>query len=198
MSDAVHLTEEQIQGLADGTLRGPEGLVARDHADECSECAAELEMYGALVHRLATLEAQSHRRYIKSHLPFDALPVWDTVKYIHVGRDGRELDAGVLEHLVQPVDHPCALSDQRLAIPGQIPQPTDRLGRHEAGAHIIPRAQQVSQRLQLGRHVFAAVVPVLEVARLPIALGAFVFCAVILFVLARTLRVVPQPAPASS
>lgn len=39
---------------------------------------------------LATLNAQRHRRYIKSHLPFDALPVWDTVKYIHVGRDGRD------------------------------------------------------------------------------------------------------------
>jgi aryl sulfotransferase len=39
---------------------------------------------------LATLEAQTHRRYIKSHLPFDALPVWDQVKYIHVGRDGRD------------------------------------------------------------------------------------------------------------
>ena len=39
---------------------------------------------------LATLQAQAHRRYIKSHLPFDALPVWDTVKYIHVGRDGRD------------------------------------------------------------------------------------------------------------
>lgn len=39
---------------------------------------------------LATLRAQNHRRYIKSHLPFDALPIWDTVKYIHVGRDGRD------------------------------------------------------------------------------------------------------------
>lgn len=41
-------------------------------------------------HDLATLKAQTHRRYIKSHLPFDALPVWDSVKYIHVGRDGRD------------------------------------------------------------------------------------------------------------
>src|SRR5689334_25203769 len=39
---------------------------------------------------LSTLKSQTHRRYIKSHLPFDALPVWDTVKYIHVGRDGRD------------------------------------------------------------------------------------------------------------
>ncbi|HEX3429511.1 MAG TPA: sulfotransferase domain-containing protein [Rhizomicrobium sp.] len=39
---------------------------------------------------LATLAAQRHRRFIKSHLPFDALPLWDTVKYIHVGRDPRD------------------------------------------------------------------------------------------------------------
>jgi aryl sulfotransferase len=46
--------------------------------------------FNPLEEDLATLEAQQHRRYIKSHLPFDALPVWDTVKYIHVGRDGRD------------------------------------------------------------------------------------------------------------
>ena len=39
---------------------------------------------------LATLDAQEHRRFIKSHLPFDALPIYDTVKYIHVARDGRD------------------------------------------------------------------------------------------------------------
>ena len=39
---------------------------------------------------LATLAAQTHRRFIKSHLPLDALPLYDTVKYIHVGRDGRD------------------------------------------------------------------------------------------------------------
>lgn len=47
-------------------------------------------IFNALEDDLATLRAQTHRRYIKSHLPFDALPVWDTVKYIHVGRDGRD------------------------------------------------------------------------------------------------------------
>jgi aryl sulfotransferase len=39
---------------------------------------------------LATLEAQTHRRAIKSHLPFDSLPVFEGVKYIHVARDGRD------------------------------------------------------------------------------------------------------------
>jgi aryl sulfotransferase len=36
------------------------------------------------------MEAQSHRRFLKSHLPFDGLPIYDEVKYIHVARDGRD------------------------------------------------------------------------------------------------------------
>lgn len=36
------------------------------------------------------LAAQTHRRAVKSHLPFDALPVYDEVRYIHVARDGRD------------------------------------------------------------------------------------------------------------
>ncbi len=47
-------------------------------------------LFAAAEDDLATLEAQTHRRFIKSHLPFDALPVYDTVKYIHVARDGRD------------------------------------------------------------------------------------------------------------
>ena len=37
------------------------------------------------------LEAQTHRRAMKSHLPLDALPIYDEVKYIHTARSG--LDA---------------------------------------------------------------------------------------------------------
>ena len=40
---------------------------------------------------ISVLEAQKHRRAMKSHLPFDALPVYDEVKYIHTARGG--LDA---------------------------------------------------------------------------------------------------------
>ena len=39
---------------------------------------------------IADLEQQTHRRAIKTHLPFDGLPVFDEVKYIHVVRDGRD------------------------------------------------------------------------------------------------------------
>src|SRR5215470_10659968 len=40
---------------------------------------------------LARIEAQDHRRFLKSHLPFDALPIHDEVHYIHVARDPRDV-----------------------------------------------------------------------------------------------------------
>ena len=39
---------------------------------------------------LAQIEAQEHRRFLKSHLPLDGMPYYDEVKYIHVARDGRD------------------------------------------------------------------------------------------------------------
>ena len=39
---------------------------------------------------IAQIEAQKHRRFLKSHLPLDGLPFYDEVKYIHVARDGRD------------------------------------------------------------------------------------------------------------
>lgn len=38
----------------------------------------------------AALDAQTHRRFLKAHLPFDGLPKFDAVRYIHVARDGRD------------------------------------------------------------------------------------------------------------
>jgi aryl sulfotransferase len=39
---------------------------------------------------IAQIEAQQHRRFLKSHMPLDGLPFYDEVKYIHVARDGRD------------------------------------------------------------------------------------------------------------
>lgn len=47
---------------------------------------------------LAAIDAQQHRRFLKSHLPFDALPVYDEVRYIHVARDGRDACMSFLNH----------------------------------------------------------------------------------------------------
>ena len=38
----------------------------------------------------ARIEAQEHRRFLKTHLPADGVPIHEEVKYIHVARDGRD------------------------------------------------------------------------------------------------------------
>ena len=40
--------------------------------------------------RLARLEAQEHRRFVKTHLPLDGLPDLPGARWIHVARDGRD------------------------------------------------------------------------------------------------------------
>jgi aryl sulfotransferase len=47
---------------------------------------------------LAGLEAQKHRRCIKSHLALDGLRYCDEVKYIMVGRDPRDVFMSLLNH----------------------------------------------------------------------------------------------------
>jgi aryl sulfotransferase len=49
---------------------------------------------------LARIEAQDHRRFVKSHLPFDGLPIYDEVKYIHVARDGRDACLSFHNHVL--------------------------------------------------------------------------------------------------
>ncbi len=44
------------------------------------------------------LEKQPHRRFMKSHLPFDAIPLHDAVRYIHVARDGRDACMSLHNH----------------------------------------------------------------------------------------------------
>ena len=41
--------------------------------------------------KLPLVEAQTHRRFIKTHLPVDALVFSDKAKYIYIGRDGRDV-----------------------------------------------------------------------------------------------------------
>ncbi len=41
--------------------------------------------------KLPELEAQTHRRFLKTHLPVDALVFSPKAKYIYIGRDGRDV-----------------------------------------------------------------------------------------------------------
>ena len=47
----------------------------------------------------ARLEAQTHRRFIKTHTPADGIPIFDTASYIVVARDGRDAFVSFVDHL---------------------------------------------------------------------------------------------------
>jgi aryl sulfotransferase len=47
---------------------------------------------------VSRLEAQTHRRCIKTHLPLDGLPYFSQVKYIVVGRDARDVFMSLWNH----------------------------------------------------------------------------------------------------
>jgi len=53
---------------------------------------------GPVERMLESIREQTHRRFLKSHLPLDALPIYDEVKYIHVAREGRDACMSLLNH----------------------------------------------------------------------------------------------------
>ncbi len=48
--------------------------------------------------KLPLVEAQTHRRFLKTHLPVDALVFSDKAKYIYIGRDGRDVIWSLYNH----------------------------------------------------------------------------------------------------
>lgn len=55
-------------------------------------------LFGPVAPMLATLEAQTHRRSMKTHLPLDGFPVFEGVKVIHTVRDGRDACVSMHNH----------------------------------------------------------------------------------------------------
>lgn len=53
---------------------------------------------GPLEEVVAGIEAQTHRRFVKSHLGFDGLPYYPQVKYVVVARDARDVFMSFLNH----------------------------------------------------------------------------------------------------
>jgi aryl sulfotransferase len=48
--------------------------------------------------KLAAVEAQTHRRFLKTHLPVDALVYSPEAKYLYIGRDGRDVVWSMWNH----------------------------------------------------------------------------------------------------
>jgi aryl sulfotransferase len=55
--------------------------------------------------RLAALDAQHHRRVIKTHTPVEALVYSPRAKYLYVARDGRDVAWSLHNHLFRASDH---------------------------------------------------------------------------------------------
>jgi aryl sulfotransferase len=54
--------------------------------------------------KLAMLDAQRHRRFVKTHLPVDALVYAPEARHLYVGRDGRDIAWSLYNHLVNYTD----------------------------------------------------------------------------------------------
>lgn len=48
--------------------------------------------------KLSAVEAQTHRRFIKTHLPVDALVFSEKAKYVYIARDGRDVIWSLYNH----------------------------------------------------------------------------------------------------
>lgn len=59
----------------------------------------DMRIFGPVEDVAAAAEAIPHRRFFKSHLPFDTLPVFPGMKFIHVARDGRDAAMSFHNHL---------------------------------------------------------------------------------------------------
>ena len=72
---------------------------------------------------LNQLEAQQTRRFIKTHLPLDALPFRTDVKYVVVSRDARDVFMSLMNHWGSHTDF---AYDNMNGVPGRVGEPMPR------------------------------------------------------------------------
>jgi anti-sigma factor RsiW len=152
-----HLLDAQIQSLADGTLRGPEGLAAREHCDSCEVCGSELSIYSALAGRLSALQ--------------DPEPPADFTSTVLAAVQVREAQLITRRHTVLASIPAFALA--LFAI---------------VGWALNAQVNRLIESVSVARTVWVAVGPVFEAVRIPLGIGAFLFLAVVLTALSRTLK----------
>jgi len=73
--------------------------------------------------KIPMIEAQTHRRFLKTHLPVDALVFSEKAKYVYIGRDGRDVLWSMYNHHSKANDAWYeALNDS----PGRVGPPIER------------------------------------------------------------------------
>ncbi|HEV2562007.1 MAG TPA: sulfotransferase domain-containing protein [Rhizomicrobium sp.] len=73
--------------------------------------------------KLAALEAQTHRRFVKTHLPVDALVFSPRAKYLYIGRDGRDVVWSMYNHHINANDTWYSVLNDT---PGRVGPPIER------------------------------------------------------------------------
>lgn len=154
------LTETAIQGLADGTLRGPERMLADDHLSCCPRCSAELAIYEGLIGKLNLL----------ADPPLPAGFTAGVIAAVQLREQVRdEQHRSVLAAL------PAALIAIGLLLFWAFSQgPAQRIRDLVVGATLAQRVVEAS-------------LSVLEAVRVPLALSALVFLVAVLGLLSRAL-----------
>jgi aryl sulfotransferase len=71
---------------------------------------------------MGMLEAQNHRRFLKTHLPLDALVFAPEAKYLYVGRDGRDAAWSLYNHHAGLSDRAYELIN---SLPGRVGPPLE-------------------------------------------------------------------------
>ena len=80
----------------------------------------------------AGLEAQTHRRFVKSHLPLDGLPYYPQVKYVVVARDARDVFMSFWNHYRNYTDELMERLNERTGWSGDsLPDPPAEDAVHE-------------------------------------------------------------------
>ncbi|MEM7028212.1 MAG: sulfotransferase domain-containing protein [Chloroflexota bacterium] len=91
----VIVRELIVQGLDSYEAAMPERVPLPDKASSFWLDATFSREIEALYEQL---EAQTHRRFIKTHLPLDGLPFHPQVKYVVIGRDARDVFMSLWNH----------------------------------------------------------------------------------------------------
>lgn len=73
--------------------------------------------------KFALLEAQNHRRIIKTHLPVEALVYSPAAKYLYLGRDGRDVAWSLYNHLIHYTPQ---YLEQLNNLPGRVGPPLEK------------------------------------------------------------------------
>ncbi len=58
----------------------------------------DARFFASVTDTYRAFEGQTHRRFPKTHLPIDGLPIYNEVQYIHVARDGRDAALSMHNH----------------------------------------------------------------------------------------------------